>query len=66
MRRLTIAVPDELADKIRAAAGGNVAAWFIELARRQLLREDAAIAVAYDQATADPAWDIERDREWAA
>jgi hypothetical protein len=66
MRRLTIAVPDDLADKIRAAAGGNLSAWFTELARRQLLREDAAAAVAYDLATADPAWDTERDREWAA
>jgi hypothetical protein len=66
MRRLTIAVPDDLADKIRAAAGGNVSAWLTELARRQLLREEAAAAVAYDHATADTEWDTEREREWAA
>jgi hypothetical protein len=66
MTRLTIAVPDELADQIRAAAGGNVSAWLVEVARRSLLREEAAAAVAYDRATADAAWEAERSRPWAA
>ena len=61
MARLTIAVPDDLAAQIRAAAGGNVSAWLTELARRQLLREDAEAAVAYDRTDVDPAWDAERE-----
>jgi hypothetical protein len=66
MTRLTIAVPDELAARIRAAAGGNVSAWLAEVARRSLLREEAAAAAAYDRATADAAWEAERTRSWAA
>lgn len=37
MTRLTIAVPDDLAEKIKAAAGGNVSAWLTDLARKELL-----------------------------
>lgn len=66
MTRLTIAVPDELAAQIRSAADGNVSGWLAEVARRALLRQEAAAAAAYDEATADPAWDAERERGWAA
>lgn len=37
MTRLTIAVPDDLAERIKAAAGGNVSAWLANLAERELL-----------------------------
>jgi hypothetical protein len=37
MTRLTIAVPDDLAEKIKAAAGGNVSAWLANLAQRELV-----------------------------
>jgi hypothetical protein len=63
MTRLTIAVPDELADRIRAAAGGNVSAWLADLARDALLREEAAAVAAFERDHADPAWDAQR---WAA
>jgi len=64
MTRLTIAVPDELAAQIRAAAGGNVSAWLVEVARRALLKQEAAAVAAYDEATADPDWDSEREHGW--
>jgi post-segregation antitoxin (ccd killing protein) len=63
MTRLTIAVPDELAERIRAAAGGNVSAWLADVARDALLRmEAAAIAEfeAQEAARSNDGWDDER------
>lgn len=64
MTRLTIAVPDDLAEKIREAAHGNVSAWLVGAARHTLLRDEAAAAVAYDRSHADAGWDAERERVW--
>lgn len=65
MTRLTIAVPDDLARMIKAAAGGNVSAWLADLARDALLRQEAAAVAAYEarHAAADDDWNEER---WAA
>jgi hypothetical protein len=41
MTRLTIAVPDALAEQIKAAAGGNVSAWLTHLAERELVAASA-------------------------
>jgi hypothetical protein len=63
MTRLTIAVPDELAERIRAAAGGNVSAWFTEVARDALLRQEAAAIAAFEAQQAqqiNDGWDDER------
>jgi post-segregation antitoxin (ccd killing protein) len=63
MTRLTIAVPDELAERIRAAAGGNVSAWLAEVARDALLRTEAAAIAdfeAQEAARSDDGWDDER------
>jgi hypothetical protein len=60
MTRLTIAVPDDLAEKIRTAAGGNVSAWLADLARDALLRQEAAVIAAFEAEHTDPAWDDER------
>jgi hypothetical protein len=63
MTRLTIAVPDDLAAKIKAAAGGNVSAWLADLARDALLRQEAAAVARFEAEQVDRTWD--RDR-WAA
>jgi hypothetical protein len=47
MTRLTIAVPDELAEKIKVAAGGNVSGWFASLARDAFLADSAAQHAAW-------------------
>jgi len=60
MTRLTIAVPDELAERIRAAAGGNVSAWIVEVARDALLRREAAAIAAFEAQQSDDGWDDER------
>jgi hypothetical protein len=63
MTRLTIAVPDELAERIRAAAGGNVSAWIVEVARDALLRQEAAAIAefeAQESERSDDGWDEER------
>jgi hypothetical protein len=57
---MTIAVPDDLAEKIKNAAGGNVSAWLTDLARDALLREEAAAVAEFERAHADPDWDAER------
>jgi hypothetical protein len=64
--RMTIAVPDDLADKIKKASGSNVSAWIQKVARDALLREETAAIVAYERTNDDPDWDAEREREWAA
>jgi hypothetical protein len=63
MTRLTIVVPDDLAERIRAAAGGNVSAWIVEIARDALLRREAAAIAAFEAQEAvrsDDGWDEER------
>ena len=63
MTRLTIAVPDELVERIRAAAGGNVSAWFVEVARDALLRQEAAVIAEFEAgeaARSNDGWDEER------
>jgi hypothetical protein len=60
MTRLTIAVPDELAVRIKAVAGGNVSAWFVDVARDALLRQEALAIAAYEARQSDDGWDDER------
>jgi hypothetical protein len=63
MTRLTIAVPDELAARIRAAAGGNVSAWLVDVARDALLRQEAAAIAEFEALEAERShdgWDEER------
>lgn len=63
MARLTIVVPDDLAERIRAAAGGNVSAWLVEVARDALLRREAAAIAAFEAQEAvrsNDGWDEER------
>lgn len=63
MARLTIVVPDELAERVRAAAGANVSAWFVEVARDALLRREAAAIAAFEaqeSARSNDGWDEER------
>jgi hypothetical protein len=60
MARLTIVMPDELAERIRSVAGGNVSAWFVEVARDALLRQEAAAIAEFEAQQADDGWDEER------
>jgi post-segregation antitoxin (ccd killing protein) len=63
MARVTIVVPDELAERIRAAAGGNVSAWLVEVARDALLRQEAAAIAEFEAreaARSNDGWDEER------
>lgn len=63
MTRLTVVVPDELAERIRAVAGGNVSAWLVEVARDALLRQEAAAIAefeAQEAARSNDGWDEER------
>ena len=63
MTRLTIVVPDELAERIRAVAGGNVSAWLVEVARDALLRQEAAAIAEFEAQEAqrsNDGWDEER------
>jgi hypothetical protein len=54
MTRLTIAMDDQLAEAVKAAAGDNVSAWMARLARREIVRQAVAAEIAHDHA--DPAW----------
>lgn len=63
MTRLTIAVPDDLAGKIREAGGTNVSAWLAKAARDALLREEVTAVSAYEHANQDQAWDDERESD---
>ena len=60
MTRLTIAVPDQLAEQIKASAGGNVSAWMARIATDALLREEAAAVAAYEKARQDEDWESAR------
>lgn len=62
MTRLTITVPDDLAEKIRQAGGENVSAWAAKTLRDALLHQEAQAIAAYEQSHADSSWDEERDR----
>jgi hypothetical protein len=54
MTRLTIAMDDQLAEAVKAAAGDNVSAWMARVARREIVRQAVAVEVAHDRT--DPAW----------
>jgi hypothetical protein len=47
MTRLTISVPDALAKRITAAAGGNVSGWMTKAARNALLAETSNAEAAW-------------------
>ncbi len=53
-------VPDELAERVRAVAGTNVSAWFVDVARDALLRREAAAIAAFEAQQPDDGWDEER------
>lgn len=55
--RLTIAMDEQLAAAVKAAAGDNVSAWLSRLARHEIVRQAVAAEATHDQR--DPAW---RDR----
>jgi hypothetical protein len=60
MTRVTIALPDDLAEQVKAKAGGNVSAWFAKLAREDLLRDEYAAIAEFERDHQDPDWDAER------
>lgn len=60
MTRLTISLPDDLAAKIKAAAGENVSAWVANLARDAFLREEAAAVARFEAQHGDDDWERER------
>jgi hypothetical protein len=63
MTRLTITVPDALAEQVRAAAGENVSAWIAQAVRDRVLHEECAALAEWEKAHQDEDWDAER---WAA
>jgi hypothetical protein len=60
MTRLTISVPDTLADQLKAAAGDNVSAWVAEAVRDRMVREECAALAVWEKANQDADWDRER------
>jgi hypothetical protein len=60
MTRLTIALPDDLAEKIKEAAAGNVSAWMAQLARNALVKQEADALAQWEAANRDDGWDAER------
>jgi Tfp pilus assembly protein PilN len=61
---LTITMDDQLADAVKATAGGNVSAWLTQLARSELLRRAVAAEIAADTQNSDYlAWRAERATE---
>jgi predicted transcriptional regulator len=60
MTRLTISVPDQLAEQISQAADGNVSAWMAEAAREKVLREECAALATWEATNRDSDWDAER------
>ncbi|MGH3545952.1 MAG: hypothetical protein ACRDPW_08520 [Mycobacteriales bacterium] len=61
MKRLTITLPDELAEQIQHAGAGNVSAWAGRQLRDALLNEEAAAVQRYEREHADSGWDTERE-----
>jgi hypothetical protein len=59
MTRFTIEVPDQLADRIREAAGGdgNVSSWAAAELHKALLRKAVAALADHERATSDPAYE---------
>jgi hypothetical protein len=59
MTRFTIEVPDQLAGRIREAAGGdgNVSSWAAAELHKALLRREVAALAAHEQATYDEAYE---------
>lgn len=66
MTRLTITVPDDLADQIRRAAGDNMSAWAAKSLREALLRQEAQAVAVYEREHGDDAWEAERARQFAS
>nr|MDT0660877.1 hypothetical protein [Micromonospora sp. DSM 115978] len=66
MTRLTIALPDDLASRIKQAGGDNVSAWIQRAARDALLREEVAAVAAFERTATDDGWAAEREQDWAA
>ena len=60
MTRLTITVPDTLAEQVRAAAGENVSAWAAQALRDRILGEETAALAEWEKAHRDDDWDRER------
>lgn len=54
MTRVTIALDDQLAEAVKAAAGDNVSAWMAGLARTEVIRLAVAAEIAHDRG--DPSW----------
>jgi len=60
MTRLTVSVPDGLAEQIRLAAGDNISAWMAEAARDKMLTEECLALAKWERDNRDEAWDAER------
>lgn len=61
MKRLTITVPDELAERVRQAGGANISAWAGRSLKNALLQEEAVAVARYEKDHADHSWDSERE-----
>lgn len=61
MKRLTIALPDELAERIREAGGANISAWAGKRLKNALLQEEAVAVARYEREHTDRSWDRERE-----
>jgi hypothetical protein len=60
MTRLTVSVPDALAEQIRRAAGDNISSWMAEAARDKMLSEECQALAKWEKANRDEDWDAER------
>jgi hypothetical protein len=60
MTRLTVSVPDALAEQIRRAAGDNISSWMAEAARDKMLSEECQALAKWEKANRDADWDAER------
>ncbi|WP_144118654.1 hypothetical protein [Catellatospora sichuanensis] len=60
MTRLTVSVPDALAEQIKLAAGDNVSAWMAEAARDKMLSEECKALAAWEKTNRDDGWNAER------
>ncbi|MGA8113151.1 MAG: hypothetical protein WCA46_05780 [Actinocatenispora sp.] len=67
MTRVTIALPDELAQAVKAAGGENISAFFAKLAQKEVLRLAVRAEIEHDRRhPEDQAWRAERARETEA
>jgi hypothetical protein len=63
MTKLTIRMPDNIADAAKDAAGDNVSGWITRLVRDELLRQECEALAAWDRDHRDPAWDAQDEAE---